>query len=213
MPDTTQMLSSSPSNIPSHLQNISSASPSLAVHCDAIVYQHQIETKNIKAKKINKLANILDRKCPICWAYDPNNLKPNHTKNGLFIKCNPNSSEFIPHLLGWIDLKKKMKFPPFQYCYNCHFPQTSQYLPTCHPAFGVSKDASKFCPLADSVILLVWFIRHTDKWWSKAVLVFPTLVSNMDEASFVAWLNSGESLTTFYNGLELVLWFFQKHHL
>lgn len=91
--DTTQDLSLNLSNIPTHLVNPSIAIPSLAICCDAIIYQHQRESKNIKA-------NILNGKCPICWAHNANNLQPSHGKDKLFRKCNPQSKLYIPHLLG-----------------------------------------------------------------------------------------------------------------
>lgn len=105
-----------------------------------------------------------------------------------------------------------MKFLPYKYCWKCHFPQGQSYLPSCHPPFGVSKDSSKTCPLEDSIILLVWFIRHTDNWWTRAMLAFPDLTLNIDLTALATWLNLGDSLNSFYNGLELVLWFFEHHH-
>lgn len=212
IPDTTSIISS-PFIIPSHLVNPSIPTASLAIRRDTTIYHHQIETKTIKAKKLNNLANILNGKCPICWAHNPNNLQPSHTNNGLFRKCNQKSTAFIPHLFGWIELKKKMKFLPYEYCYLCQFPQAQPYVPTCHPSFGFSNNSNNPCPLADSIILLVWFIRHTDNWWKKAIFTFPSLTSNMDADAFATWLNLGHSLSSFYNGLELVLWFFEQQHL
>ena len=213
VPDTTQAINHQSSKIPNHLQKPLTATPSLSIQHDAVLYQRQNESKKIKAKKLDNLANILNGKCPICWAYNANNLQPSHLRDKLFIKCNPKSTGFIPHLLGWIDLKKKMKFQKYQYCYSCHFPQALSYLPTCHPSFGSSNGSANSCPLADSIILLVWFIRHSDDWWNKAILAFPTLTTNMDFTAFSDWLNLGDSLNSFYNGLELVLWFFEHHQI
>lgn len=210
VPDTTQ-LKSNPA--PSHLEYKAGSMSSIAIRRDAMLYHQQIDVKKEKAKKINQLADILKNKCPICWAYNSSNLQPCHAQSELFRRCNNNSKEFIPYLYGWIDFKKKMVFQKYEYCYKCHFPQAPPYLPQCHPPVGGSQNARNLCPLTDCIILLVWFIRHSDRWWPQAVANFPGLAFEMGPDAFAGWLNLGHSISHFYNGLELVLWFYELHNV
>lgn len=198
------------SAIPTHLALPNSGTGSLQVQRDAIFYRRQITSKAAKAPIINNFANLLNNNCVICWANNPTRINPKHNKT-LWIGCSDTKKSFIPHMFGWMDFKKQIKFPPYQYCFRCQLPQDLTFLPACHPQFGKAKEASAVCPLDDVVILLIWYIRHTPAWWSKALQAFPDLQSNMGENTFAQWVNAGESAKTFYNGLELVLWFYLIH--
>ena len=58
------------------------------------------------------------------------------------------------------------------------------------------------------LIFLVWFIRHDiTSSWLDTCDVFTGLRFNTNEDDFAQWVSKVENLQQFYNGLELVLWF------
>ena len=82
-------------------------------------------------------------------------------------------------------------------------------MPLCHSNLESGNKGFKDCPLEDFVILLIWFIRHDQSnWWPRACQAFTSLKINIGEEDFAMWLAQVDSNDSFYNGLELVLWFY-----
>jgi hypothetical protein len=95
-------------------------------------------------------------------------------------------------------------FDNFQYCWKCGLPQ-GDFTPVTHPVFktGVVLD----CPFDDLTALLMWHIIHTKDVWKKACTVFPRLEERIPLADIINWLKKEEQPHSFYNGLELVIWY------
>jgi hypothetical protein len=63
------------------------------------------------------------------------------------------------------------------------------------------------CPLDDLVVTLLWFIRHDRPLWVTACRAFPSLGLYMTLKEFAAWIGNESGADGFYNGLELVCWY------
>jgi len=120
---------------------------------------------------------------------------------------------FVPHMMGWQDFKKRLNFSKFTYCYRCGLPQDKLYCPSAHPDLSLGDKGKKKCPLEDFSVLFMWFIWHDENWWTRAVAAFPQLHFSMNAQAFGDWEKAGDSLHSFYNGLEMVLWFFSERDL
>ena len=100
--------------------------------------------------------------------------------------------------------KKKIKYPPYKFCFKCHLPQDN-FMPPTHPVFG--KGQSKDCPHEDFVILLVLFIHKEKGWWKRACKEFG-MASNMSQDDLVKWYTAEGVPGGFNNSIELILWFY-----
>ena len=193
---------------PSHLAPPVIAEPAMPILRDSSHYRQALKTKSDKTKALHALVNMLFGKCVVCWAYQ-NIVVAKH--DGLWIGCQPTRA-FVSHLFGWQQFKKKIRFQTkYEYCYKCQLPQRRPFMPTCHPDLGSGDRGSKPCPLEDFVVLLIWFLRHDHaNWWARATRAFPELQQNIGEDAFASWVSRVDSNDSFYNGLELVLWFYME---
>ena len=100
-------------------------------------------------------------------------------------------------------MKKELQFDLYKYCWSCGLPQ-GDCTPVTHPIFkpGVIVD----CPFDDLAALLIWHIIHTDDIWKKACSTFIGIKKDMPLANIVKWLKKEAQPHLFYNGLELVIW-------
>jgi Helicase conserved C-terminal domain len=198
-------------NPPAHLAPPTTTAPSMPVLMAVSHYHQQIRSKKDKAALLSRYARLLLGKCFICWA-SRQGFRPTH--RDLFVACHSGGARvFNDHMVGWMDFKKLIKFPKYKYCFRCGLPQEREFCPTAHPDLGSGDKGKKHCPLEDFAVLLIWFIRHDQEWWPRAVTVFPGLEFQMGVDTFGRWAAAGESLSSFYNGLELVLWFFSEMDL
>lgn len=193
---------------PSHLAPPVVVDPAIHVLRDKSYYHQALKTKSAKSKALNALVNMLFGKCVVCWAYQ-NIIVAKHDE--LWIGCQPTRA-FVSHLFGWQAFKKKIRFQKrYEYCYKCQLPQNKPFMPTSHPNFESGDKGSKPCPLEDFVVLLIWFIRHDhSNWWPRAAQAFPGVPLNIEEDAFAQWVSRVDSNDSFYNGLELVLWFYME---
>ena len=141
--------------------------------------------------------------CVICWAWK-NKWVPKTASHKYFIHCKSTEESFVHHGIGWIDLKKKFKFQKYQYCWRCGLPQ-GEFAPATHPSFKAG--VTMICPFDDLVVLLIWHIINTEDVWKRACSVFPALKGTMHLADIQKWLVKEEGPHSFYNGLELVIWY------
>ena len=178
--------------------------PSMKIQ-QQVAYRHAtLTTKEAKSNTLNAFTSKLLGMCPLCWAYQ-GILVPRH-KDRLWIQCRGPQGHGYMHEMGTDrPFKKKIKFPPYKFCWRCHLPQ-GDFMPPSHPDFGKGR-ASKECPHEDFVVLLVIFIRRHAEWWRRACEVFGT-ASNMSEDELVKWYTAGDVQGGFNNSLELILWFY-----
>lgn len=190
---------------PIHLIPPTTNQPSAKVLLAVSVYHQNMRTLSSKSLMLNQFTSKLTLKCVLCWAYQ--GLYVPHHQAGLWRTCK-GSGQFVK--TNWISFKKRFRFEAYKNCFQCFLPQ-GDYLPPSHPMFHTSDKARKPCPLEDFVVLLLIFIRFESTWWSQAQKAFHTLPARPGEAEYANWCQLVESSDNFYNGLELVLWFFHTY--
>lgn len=141
--------------------------------------------------------------CFICWAWK-NKWQPKTPHRQFFIHCKSREDHYVQHAIGWIQLKCQFQFQKFQYCWRCGLPQ-GDFTPVTHPIFKPGTIIT--CPFDDLVAVLIWYIIHTEEVWKKACSAFPGLMVTMSLDDIIAWLINEELPHLFYNGLELVIWY------
>jgi len=176
--------------------------PSMAIQMDAALHKSLLVTKTGKFKLLNGMARHLFGKCFICWAWK-NRIEEKPSNHHFFVHCRE-SGEFLDGAMDWMNLKKMLKFKKYEYCFNCGLPQ-EEHLLTCHPIF--KKGQRLVCPLEDFVAVLCMFIFRDKKLMKEAQKSFPDLKSNMSLQDFAMWANREIRADCFYNGLELVIWY------
>jgi hypothetical protein len=102
--------------------------------------------------------------------------------------------------------KKKIKFPPYKFCWKCHLPQ-DKFMPPTHPSFKKGQAGTKDCPHEDFVVLLVLFICQDKRWWKRACEAFG-MASNMSEEALIKWYTAEHVQGGLNNSIELILWFY-----
>ena len=141
--------------------------------------------------------------CVICWAWKHKH-QPKTPDHQYFTSCMTRGDGFVRHGYGWIEFKKKLQLQKYHYCWKCGLPQ-GRFAPATHPIF--KKGTALICPFNDLVALLIWHIIHTEEIWNKACASFTGIEPNMSLENIIKWLNKEEQPHLFYNGLELVIWF------
>jgi len=177
--------------------------PGMGVHRALSYYHMQAKTLVARGRIIPKLTNRLRGKCAVCWAWK-GVLVDRH--NGTFVTCSPTRG-FVSHATRWRDFKKQIHLDKYVSCWSCGLPQ--DHLPDGHRQMG-SQQGQNQCPYDDLVVHLIWFIRHDiNASWPAACDDFHDsgLTLNISETEFAKWVTRSESPQHFYNGLELVLWF------
>jgi len=141
--------------------------------------------------------------CVICWVWKrKRQIKtPEHQ---YFINCKSIEDRFVHHAIGWIQMKRQFHFEKYCYCWRCGLPQGEFSLAT-HPIF--KSGVILKCPFDDLVVLLIWYIINTEDIWKKACSFFPGIKKKMSLDEITKWLKAVDQPHMFYNGLELVIWF------
>lgn len=198
------------------LQGTSAAStfhPSMSLQLDHAIYEQLIKDKRAKATELTAMTKLLwggfssmqpTGYCVICWAWK-NKFVTKTASHQYFISCKTREDHFVPHAVGWIDsLKRQLDFAKYRYCWSCGLPQ-GEYMPATHPPF--KKGIKMECPFEDIIAVLIWHIIHDENAWRRACHAFGGLQQKMKMKEIVVWLNKEEQPHLFYNGLELVIWF------
>ena len=203
-------LDSTPSTSAS-MPALNHSNPSMSLILDHAIYLKLKQNKKAKVAELNELTKavggILDGShtgyCVICWVWKKKR-QPKTPTHQYFISCKSPEDRFVHHAIGWIDMKRGFQFKRFQYCWTCGLPQGDFTLST-HPSFkpGVKMN----CPFDDVVALLIWYIINTEDVWKKACSAFPALKSTMYLNDIRKWLVKEDQPYLFYNGLELVIWY------
>jgi hypothetical protein len=184
--------------------------PSMSVLLDVATLRSKKAIKEAKAQMLNSMVATLHGSCVICWAWKGKVVTKTagHTP---FIHCRDPGEQWNEDGYGWIDFKKKVKLMKYKYCYYCGTPQQAPFRASHHPPFEKGKPMD--CPIQDFVILLIWYIRHHQSAWTRAVAAFQErgLLFAASLADFAQWCTSGESDDSFYNGLELIIWYWQDN--
>ena len=186
-------------------------SPSTSLLLDHAIYVTLKENKMGKVAELTELTKVVGGihdgnqtgYCIICWVWKNKRIikTPEHQ---YFIHCKSEEDKFIRHGFGWINMKRRFLYERFKYCWKCGLPQ-GEFTPATHPTFkpGVLLK----CPFDDLVALLVWYIINTEVVWKMACSVFPGIQHNMSLDEIIEWLMKVEQPHLFYNGLELVIWY------
>ena len=130
--------------------------PSMQIERQVAYYKATKSTKEAKSKILNALTTKLLGMCPLCWAYQ--GILVSRHKERQWIQCRG------PEAQGYMEMgfdrpfKRKIKFPPYKFCFRCHLPQ-DEFMPPSHPNMASGKKGSKECPHEDFVVLIVMFIR------------------------------------------------------
>jgi helicase-like protein len=185
--------------------------PSTSLLLDCAIYLRIKKDKKAKVAELTELTKaiggILDGNqtgyCVICWVWK-HKWQIKTTDHQYFIHCKSNEDGFVHHAIGWIQLKRKFQFEKYKYCWKCGLPQ-GEFNPATHPTF--KSGTTLKCPFDDLVALLIWFIIHTEEVWEKACSAFPCLQKNMPLDKITVWMKTEEHPHLFYNGLELVIWY------
>jgi hypothetical protein len=179
--------------------------PPLSVELDHARYNCLIADKRGKVAELSAMTKLLRGYCFVCWAWKGRwtTMTPQHK---VFISCKDRSDGYIKHGVGYIrDLKSKFVFERYQNCYTCGLPQ-GDFTPSTHPSFKPNYNPP--CPFEDFVAVLLWFIIHDPEIWRRAcVTFFPALKVKMPLDAIVKWFNRVEAPQLFYNGLEVVIWY------
>jgi hypothetical protein len=180
--------------------------PSMHIQRQVAYYHATLSTKEAKSKALNAFTTKLLGMCPLCWAYQ-DILVPRH-KERQWIQCRGPQGQGYMQLGIDRPFKKKIKFPPYKFCWRCHLPQ-DQFMPPSHPDFGAEQKGRKECPHEDFVVFLVMFIRQDKDWWKKACEAFG-LPLNMSEEHLVKWYTAEDVQGGFNNSIELILWLYME---
>jgi Helicase conserved C-terminal domain len=195
----------------SFIDSAQSSSPSMSLQLDHAIYIKLQKDKRAKVAELTALTKavggILDGcqtgYCVICWVWKGvRKIKSNDHR--YFIDCKSTDDRFVHHAIGWIKMKRQFRFEKFKYCWRCGLPQ-GDFAPATHPTFKVG-DILK-CPFDDLVALIIWYIINTEDVWKRACSFFTGLKSTMSLESITKWLDAEEHPSQFYNGLELVIWY------
>jgi len=186
---------------------ISNPHPSMSVQIDAAHYRQRCVDKIAKSEEISHMVSLLSGTCVVCWAWKKKMVKKTMDHRP-FISCKEPQDGFLNHLIGWIAFKKMIKLKYGLYCWKCGLPQ-GKFLPYSHPSFKVQTPMR--CPFEDFVILIIWHIRHNLSTWKLACQAFNTLTEQMSLIEFGNWVQIETGVDAFYNGLELVYWFWLTH--
>lgn len=178
--------------------------PSMPVQMDAALHRHLSSQKTAKSKLLNGMGHYLLGKCYICWAWKDQSV-PKTQHHSFFRSC-AGSEGFVDGAMDWLQLKKMIRFKPYEYCFMCGLPQ-EQYLLKCHPVF--KKGQRIDCPLGDLVAVLDMYIFWDRQVYAEARKNFPGLPQSSTLQQFAQWINREGGPSNFYNGLELVLWFWK----
>ncbi|KII82860.1 hypothetical protein PLICRDRAFT_180965 [Plicaturopsis crispa FD-325 SS-3] len=201
-PATTTTVSTAPSTSTSSLPT--SNAPSMSIQMDVALY-HQGQTSLFnRSRALNTLATLLFKNCFICWAQH-GKLVPKTKSHQPFIDCYKGHGG-CRYAYGWMAFKRLFKLPRYKYCFKCGCPQSDAHRPECHPQME-RYNAGGPCLLEDLVAVLLWHIHHTPAVWSLACQTHDGLFEGMSVDEFAGWVNQVEGVDRFYNGLELVIWF------
>ena len=185
--------------------------PSMSLCLDQAIYLRLQQDKKAKTAELSAmtkaLGGILDGShngyCVICWAWK-NKWVLKTSNHQYFISCKTQEDRFVRHAIGWIQLKHQLWFEQYQYCWKCGLPQ-GDFTPVTHPIFKPGTLLE--CPFDDLVALLIRHIIHTEDVWKKACSAFIGLREKMSLADITDWVKKEEHPHLFYNGLELVIWY------
>ena len=109
--------------------------PSMQIQRQVAYYHATLSTKEAKSKALNTFTTMLLGMCPLCWAYQ-GILVPRH-KEKQWIQCRGPLGEGYMQMGIDRPFKKKIKFPPYKFCWRCHLPQ-DEFMPPSHN-FGSGK--------------------------------------------------------------------------
>lgn len=193
------------------IPSVSTITTSTSLRLDQAIY---IKLKQDRMGKVAELTaltkavgGITDGKhttyCVICWVWK-NKWIEKTPAHQYFISCKSNEDRFVHHALGWIKMKKEFQFEKYKYCWKCGLPQ-GEFIPSTHPTF--KSGIILKCPFDDLVALLIWYIINTEDIWKRACSAFTGIKKNMSLEGIITWLKAEEQPHLFYNGLELVIWF------
>jgi len=186
---------------------------SMALQIDQAHYTRLVNNKRGKVSELSAMTNLLRGHshnsthvgyCVICWAWK-NTLVSKTDDHVYFIHCKSISDSWVSFAVGWInELKRKLQFARYKYCWKCGLPQ-GDMMPSSHPTF--KKGIQVNCPFDDLVAVLLWYIVHDKDIWKQACEAFPALHVGMPLKDIVKWFNKEEAPHLFYNGLEVVIWY------
>jgi hypothetical protein len=214
--DDTTLASIDPAILDPSPALLASSSTSTLVTSTSLLLDQAIY-KKLKQDKIGKVAELTDLTkavggikdgnhtsyCVICWVWKKR-WQVKTPAHQYFISCKSDEDSFVHHALGWIKLKKEFRFQRYQYCWKCGLPQ-GEFIPATHPTF--KSGTIMHCPFDDLVALLIWYIINTEDVWRRACSAFPGIKTKMSLEEIITWLKTDEQPHLFYNGLELVIWF------
>jgi Helicase conserved C-terminal domain len=189
-----------------NLVRLPAKGPSMAILLDASIVDSKMASKIDKAKILNNVYSRLYKKCVVCWVKTEKIVEQdkNHTP------CSGSGEGGAPRSSGWTNFRKLIRFDgKYHYCFHCGMPQEN-FRPSRHPAFH--KEQSIECPTNSFAYLVIWHIFNDAQIMVKAKKVFPALKDCSDVSQFVAWVVK-EDAGNFYNGLELLIWFWKTRGL
>jgi hypothetical protein len=193
-----------PVALTSHVSLPRTAKPSMPVQMDAALFHEHKKAKMEKANIISTMARHLLGQCFVCWARTGHYGITKDKKHTFFVNCNAEGkAKFVPNAMGWMALKRQLKFAKYQYCHWCGLPQ-EEYLPDSHPRFKTEEPIE--CPLEDIVAVLCWFVFTDPTTLAAAQKAFAGLHAGMTAEEFGQWIGIVQGPSCFYNGLELVIW-------
>lgn len=186
-----------------------SAAPSMAVQLDVQLYNQKQLSKQQKATVISAMTSFLYGKCVICWAWK-DRLKERTSGHNFFVTCRDAEDGWIKYGTLWLPFKKMLKFRRYKYCWKCGLPQ-EEFLPRSHPIF--KKDIPMVCPFEDFAAVLLWHIRYHPATWESARTAFPELALDIGVEEFSEWVKKETGEDRFYNGLEMIIWFWNTRNV
>lgn len=191
--------------------SISKIRPSASLLLDQAIYLKLKGDKMAKVLELTALTKAVSgiqdgthvTYCVICWVWK-NRRQEKTPGHQYFISCMSRDDGFLRHGFGWIQLKKQFLYEKYQYCWKCGLPQ-GEFSLTTHPVFRPR--TILICPFNDLIVLLIWHIIHTEEIWKRACNSFSGIEHNSSLEEITKWLIKEQQPHLFYNGLELVIWF------
>ncbi|KAJ7589730.1 hypothetical protein C8J56DRAFT_1076612 [Mycena floridula] len=125
--------------------------------------------------------------------------------------------EDVNQTQAFYDFRRNLVLPKYKYCWYCGFPQqdtrnwgNNNYSPPNHPKF---EGGPIECPFTNFVAAAIWWIFIQSEVMEQAIAEIGHELAIPDPLTpekFITWCAAEQGPHHFYNGLELLIWYWKK---